>query len=596
MNSKSTWVWASAALALFAFIFFYQQHLGKRPVGPQKLLPSLKADAVTSVEILPLGQRKIRAERVNDTWQLVEPLSYPAQATEIQVLLHALEQLTSTTYITEQELRTHERPDEEFGIEPAQTSLILQQGGHRTQIHVGYRTPPGNQVYLHIVTVTGIYVVDADWLQAIPRTGNDWRATGLVDLSRLRFDRLMVTKAGNTLELQRDPDSRLWGMVLPLKARADSGKVEEALRGLQDLRVHQFVSDRARPDLESFGLETPELSVALAQGSNVVFALDFGKTNGADLVYARQHDQNTIVTVDNARVGPWRASYEAFRDRHLVALTGRLDAIEVRVPDGFTLRRQASNSWSVLPEDFPADPGLIDELAGHLSGLEVSFAKDSVTELELPKFGLAPPARQYILNFAAADREGTNATPVQLDFGADQEGNVFAKRDGESFVYAIKAADFARLPTAGWQLRDRRIWKFTEEDVASVTLQQEGKTRQFLRRGPKRWSFGAGTQGIMDEVMSEAIEETVHRLGDLTAAAWAGRGEDKRGQFGFTTGTLQLSIELRNGEKRTVEFGGQAPSGLPCAMVSLEGNPWFFEFPVAVYQYVQFHLLVPANL
>jgi hypothetical protein len=600
MNPRNTWLWVVTAAGLFAFIFFYERHAHHLDGGPRKVIPGLKAAGVTSVQLRLAGQPEIRAERTNGAWQLTAPLLYPAQAPAIEGLLAALDRLTPSPYLTGQELKNHPHPDEEFGFDSSQVSLVVQQEDYQGHIQIGNRTPPGDQVYVRVIGDDGVCVVDDEFLKLLPRQANDWRQSALADFKLIPFNRIVVTNAGNILELQRNATNQPWRMVLPMKTRADNDKVEEALRRLQDLHVYQFISDDPKADLESFGLQPPELSLALAQGANTVLLLEFGKTNSAGLVYARRHDQNTVVTVSKDLQEPWRASHEVFRDHHLVTLTGPLDEIEIHARDTFTLKRQTSNSWRVvLPQGqgFPADTALVDELIARLNGLQVAqFVKDVVTLPDLPGFGLDPPTRQFILKTAVTNDAAatTNSVVTRIDFGV-QEGKVFARRAGEDFVFAIKPADFEPLNLASVQMRDRRIWNFTTNDVARLTIRQDGKTRQLVRKGAASWSLAPGSQGVIDDVMAATIEETVFRIGGLTAVAWVGHGDQERARAGFTQNGRRIIIELKTGEQLSIEFGGEAPSGSPYAAVVIDNEPWIFEFPWPPYEYVQLYLKIPAN-
>jgi len=87
MNSRNTWRWIILAVALFAFILLQQRFLRRSGSGPKRILPKLIAAAATSVQIRPAGQPEFRAERTNGTWQIIEPLVYPAQAISIEKLL-----------------------------------------------------------------------------------------------------------------------------------------------------------------------------------------------------------------------------------------------------------------------------------------------------------------------------------------------------------------------------------------------------------------------------------------------------------------------------------------------------------------------------
>ena len=299
------------------------------------------------------------------------------------------------------------------------------------------------------------------------------------------------------------------------------------------------------------------------------------------------------------RLNPWRAQYTDFRDRYLVALpAGTVRSVEARGDAGFTVQWQTNDSWRVIAqENFAADAGLVRELMGGLSGLQIAeFTKDVVTELDFTNYGLASPARAYILKTGDTNSPAgtTNTVIAQLDFGAVLDNKIFVRRTDETSVYAVKVADYQRLPSAGWQLRDRHIWNFTTNDVRSVTIRQNGKERKVVRDGANQWSLAPGSQGIINDF---AIEETIYRLGDLTAAVWVDRGDQNRERYGFSTNSHQLAIEVKKGDQPqtlSVEFGGDAPSQFPYAAVTLDGQRYTFEFPWLLYQQLLHSLTIPS--
>jgi hypothetical protein len=202
------------------------------------------------------------------------------------------------------------------------------------------------------------------------------------------------------------------------------------------------------------------------------------------------------------------------------------------------------------------------------------------------------------LKTSPASAGSTNTVIAQLDFGATQGDKVFVRRADENSidknsVYAVKQADCQRLPAAGWQFRGRRIWNFTENDVIRLAIRQNGKVRELLRAGTNQWAFAPGSQGIINEL---AIEETVHRLGELTATAWIERGDQHRARYGFSENSHRIGLETKQGLKLSLEFSGMAVSGAPCASVPLDGQNWIFEFPWPLYQFVQNYLTIPANV
>jgi hypothetical protein len=269
--------------------------------------------------------------------------------------------------------------------------------------------------------------------------------------------------------------------------------------------------------------------------------------------------------------------------------------IETSARDQFILRRQPDGAWRVLPYGFPADPALVSEFIARLEDLRVAdFYKDVITAPDLPDKGLASPSLRFILKTAVTNTVGaTNFVVTQLDFGTNQDNKIFARRTDESSLYTVKLDDVANLPSASWQLRQRRIWDFTENDVAGIVIQQDGKTRGIDRRGTNRWALRPGSSGVINDL---AMDEVIHQLGALSAVVWVSRGDDSRAACGFETNHLQLTVELKNGPALTVEFGGTAPSGFPYALTRLEDQPWIFEFPWPLYQYVRTYLTIPEYI
>ena len=542
--------------------------------------------------MIPAGALEIRADRTNGVWLLTKPIAYPAQPAAVEALLDALQKLTVATRIGAAELRNHHNADTEFGFDAPRISLVIESDGQRRQLLVGNKTPPGDQVFLRLVGMDGAYVADADWLKFIPRSANDWRDTALVNMNNGGLDWILLTNGTKVIELRRDATNHLWRMIRPFPARADAERITDALQHLQTARVTQFVTDNPKADLTLFGLQPAELDLGLGRGTNFISAIHVGKspTNDPTQVYARRERWNAIVTTAKEPLAPWRGSANDFRDSHLLELTTPVAEIEVQGRDHFTLQRQGSNDWQIVGEKFPADTENVQLFIKILAGLRVAeFVQDVVTAPDLPKYGLETPARQITLRSAVGD---TNSVLVQLSFGTNQNNEVFVRRTDENFVYAVTAEDFNRLPEAAWEFRERHIWDFTEGDVAQITLHQNGQTRQMVHNGPNKWSLAPGSQGIINP---PAIEETAHRLGELTVAGWVGHPVTEPEKFGLKPDNLSLTVELKSGSKYSVDFGAELPSSQTAlAAVTLDGERWAFVFPPVLYQFVTTYLTIPV--
>ena len=382
-------------------------------------------------------------------------------------------------------------------------------------------------------------------------------------------------------------------MIRPLQARADTDHITDALQRLEAASVTRFITDDPKADLTAFGLQPADLDLWLGRGTNLVAAVHLGKSpaNDATQVYAKREGWNTVTTASRDALAPWRGAVDDFRDTRLFELTAPVAEIEVRGGNNFILREQGTNDWQIVGEKFPADADNVQLFIKTLAGLRVAeFVKDVVTAPDLTDYGLASPQREIILRSKAGD---TNSAVAQLYFGTNQDNKVFVRCAGEDFIYDITPQDFNRLPESAWEFRDRRIWDFKVDDVAQITIHQGGKTRQLVHNGPDKWSLAAGSQGFVE---GKYIEQTVELFRQLAAVGWVARNFTGP-EYGFGTNNLQITFELKNGEKDTVDFGAEfAQAQTALAAVTLDGERWAFVFPPVLYQFVLSYLTIPANV
>jgi len=285
-----------------------------------------------------------------------------------------------------------------------------------------------------------------------------------------------------------------------------------------------------------------------------------------------------------------------------------LDSIEVNGTENFTVRRGTNGAWavgdnSVVPVP-PADAGVMREWIDDLARLEGAIEKDVVTDFKT-LYNLDPPARRYILGANATNAAGavSNVVVGVLELGARQENKVFARRPDEATVYSLPPKDVSRLPYAAWQLRDRRVWTFTTNQISRVTVRHGGMKKTIQRDPNTSWGFVEGSQGTINPA---PLEEMMFRLGELRASAWVAQGTDNKALYGFRDTGDQITIELRNGDRPralVLEFGDdktrRAPTGLPYAMSVADGQTFIFEFPPAFYFELLrnlFNQMFPASL
>jgi hypothetical protein len=607
MNWKPTGILLAAAAILFALIWTVD-----RPIRAQRLraasriiLPGFDPSSVTNIEIKPRHASEIiavRTEGSNPGWKLTRPIPYPAQAGLIQALLSLLPKLEWQERITAEELKNEPEAQEKYGFAEAQVEIAVSGPGGAHKILIGQSAIADDQVFLEVVGNPDIYLVNTAFLQLVPSDKDQWRDPALLNLAQTPFQFIQVRSTGKEFDLERNPTNNLWMMTNPVVARADTAKVNQLLEQLDKLRARQFVSDNPKTDLEPYGLqtspETPNLDLSFWQGTNLAAELQMGLTlsNYPDFAFARRQDPSNIVIIPREPVRAWQNAYSNFLDYHLISVSpGSIAAIQVQGEGGerFSVQKQSDGQWQAQDgTTFPVDAVLMRDWLVAFTNITTQTEKTVATDLAA--YGLEHPLLRYTLQAGGA----SHSVIAQIEFGANKRGRIFERRADEKNVNAINPDDFGRLPHAAWEMRDRSVWSFGASNVVSLTIHQQGATREYLRDPNGEWTFAPGSSG--PEVNWLQLEEGVHRLGGLRAVYWSGVGETNLPRFGFAKTNLSLSFEVKRGDRKEtleIEFGNRSPYSYPYASVVKDGQRLIFEFPVDLYEnFVDTVMTIPTAM
>src|SRR5688500_2702758 len=122
MQKKLTWSLTVIALALFAFIYFFERKVpstAERNTAP-RLLPGVARHDIVALELTFTNGGVIRAEQTNGTWVLTKP-TYPAQQSDIESFITNLVRLRRLDKIANHEVAIQGQSS--FGLDPARVKL-----------------------------------------------------------------------------------------------------------------------------------------------------------------------------------------------------------------------------------------------------------------------------------------------------------------------------------------------------------------------------------------------------------------------------------------------------------------------------------------
>jgi hypothetical protein len=524
--------------------------------------------------------------KTKGAWEVSTPTWRPAQSRRVEELIRRIAELRGRSVLGPEELRERPQAAVDFGLDPPALSLILVGTAGHTEIHLGLRTVDGLRIFYRIKDVVGIYETDPALADNLPVLPQEWRDKALltIDPTSKAFDRMRVVGGGAAFTLARSGTNHGWDLVEPRLARADSDRVTGLLRQLEMTQVLGFVAPTSAPPAEVAELQRPRTLLTLSRGSNEVFSLAFGGSlTNSNAILARRSAEEDLLAVPAEAMELLRISYRQMLDSRIL----RFDARTVRevVFNGrekFSLV-QSSNDWRLLPAGLVADSALVTRFLHQLASLDiVDIAKEVVTPLDLPTYGLDPPATRILLRSSVGN---TNATLGVLELGAWGDNRIFARVPGEAPVYALNPGQVEELPSASWQLRDRTLWQFNPGLVTSLALSDQGVDWEVRRAGTNEWVASAGWRHQLNPF---ALEEALYQLSQARAIRWVEEGETRASSFG-TAGGKQVRLEFSPQGKAAlapirIAFGKATLAGNRYAALTFPDGVYLtFEFPGAVF-------------
>lgn len=590
MQKGLTWFLTIVALALFAFIYFFERKVpgsADRSTAP-RVFATLEPQQVTALEITLPGNGVMRAEQTNGHWFLTRPL-YPAQQAIIETFVTNVARLRRYDRIPPHEVAL--QGQKSFGLEPARAAVLLETATNRVRFEIGGPAPLTKNIFLRVEPSSDVIMVQADLLQSLPPSTNAWRSEKLVPLGEMTFDHIQIRNGQRMFELGKNPTNNLWQITKPIPARGDQDQIALLLEQLGKAQVGRFVAD-GTVDLERYNLQTPQIDVGFSQGTNRVFTMEIAgnATNETNQVYARLLGTTNIVTVSADLAKFLQQPYKAFHDPRLLTLSpNAVDRITIHSLERFSIQRQPNGRWMLGEKDpVPADSQLLAEFVRTMLSIRIlDIAKEVPTEADLQTLGLQVPRVSFSFYEKHTNTAGitTNILFSEVGFGSTLTDRIHVRRSDETPVYIVQLAPLAELPHQAFRLRERQIWNFSTNDIVRLTLSSPVGTNTATH---------SNSGWVSDAVANAAIEEAAFRLSTLSVARWVAKGEEAVKAAAITSESQTLEVELRRptgNEVLRVQFGKQALQHNVYAKVPASpGEPVVFEFPGEIYHLLIQHL------
>jgi hypothetical protein len=261
MNFKTTLVLLVALAALGAFIFVSNSKTETKKTDTEvaaneRRLFDAKAEDVTKITVVGSDGKRTVVERSNGNWKLVEPVSAPAEAFEVDALARALVELKSHGSVTDSGSASA------TGLATPQYKVEFTTKDNKTQtLNVGNKSAVGDNLY---VSTGGSQaeVVNTALLDQLEKPANSYRNPKLVNLANSDVKQLTIKRADGTISLEKIGSD--WRMNEPKKFAADASEVDDVVMAITGLRATDWVDVANAADAKQYQLDNPRVTVTLS--------------------------------------------------------------------------------------------------------------------------------------------------------------------------------------------------------------------------------------------------------------------------------------------------------------------------------------------
>ena len=463
-------------------------------------------------------QMRIEA-RPDGSWDIVDPVQYPAEPAVIELLLDQLAGQRAKPVLA--------ADMQKLQLAPPRVVLEIEMrgaaGSGERRIELGLVTLDTQHVYAR---VDGAVVLTERGLDAtLERDLPEWRARGILRMAGnavVEFHRSgKILLQGETEATDLALDAVLdgtWRTTQPFAAQLDPAQFALLVASTTTIQADDFIDTTG--GFEHFGLDHPRLRFELVDDGGKRESLLLTPAPDDERWYAAREGSPFVYRVTLESVLAIATPSAAMIDRKLVDLVrDNITKVELKVEDRtLTLLRQP-RSWTfsaksgerVTIDKEVADPQRVEDV---LSAIEHARLVGLLFDRHLSKEEIVGAIH---VESSGEVQGGVLGPKFRSPDGA--EGVLFL-RDGDGLVAMLDPALLDLAGTDPQSLRSLELHKVPELDVARIALAWGGEKRTYLLNGTGQWV----RQGT--EVEARDFAKQVDRVLSMRALEILQRGPD----------------------------------------------------------------------
>lgn len=360
-------------------------------------------------------------------------------------------------------------------------------------------------------------------------------AKNIFDFDPHKVETVTFLKGKEKITCRREEND--WMIVMPLKTRADSQVIEEAVSSLANARQVKVIEE-SPSDLAPFGLKRPrvlETSIIL-EDENKTLSLLLGDQLPLNkfYVYAKKGDEGRVFSIYAALRSKLDKSLFDLRDKTLFALIPEtVERLEIRRKgEAIVCEKKGGEDWWIThPIKTRADREKIEIILNGIKNAEIrQFVEDAPGDLT--PYGLSRPQIKILLKEEETERVKT------LEIGDTKGEIIYARRREPDNVFLIKKTMLEDLPYEAGDIRDLHPLVFDNKVIEKVELDSPAHQIVLLRRNGEEWEIVEPIHAKADKWKVKGI---FWNLEDLIIKEFLSPSEDPSA-YGFGRPKIRVTL------------------------------------------------------
>jgi len=289
---------------------------------------------------------------------------------------------------------------------------------------------------------------------------------------------IRVERETETIAAKKEGEN--WVLTSPLDTDGDKTAWDSMARTLGNADKQRTIKS-ASAELANYGLSEPELKVTVADldGASPETIL-FGKKTptGSQTYITLSSATDEVYTVYNSVKTTADKSLFDLRDKTVLAMEpDEVQRVDVTVGDShFQMTRTGEREWQISePMQARADRSKIRSFVTKIKNGKIKEFIDEEPD-DLAQYGLVEPATRLVFWIGEAGAESQwSSKGLILGSTSSVSGQLYAKRQGQSNVFAVAPSILSDMPATPDSVRQRKVTDIRSWDVDRFSVARAGE-------------------------------------------------------------------------------------------------------------------------